>query len=126
MNEYIQAEKYQDALNKINEIQNTINQMKLNGQKREASGVQVFSNQAMASYDAFSQSYNYYEDYINLLIKEDYDNADLKYTEYSKKYSEAISMGSDEESSISETINEADSWYQSNVGVCFDLFNNYS
>ncbi|MEM0231428.1 MAG: hypothetical protein QXT20_04530 [Candidatus Woesearchaeota archaeon] len=126
MNEYVQSEKYQDALNKVNDIQSTISKMKSNAQKREASGVQDFSNNAMASYDAFSQSYNYYKDYINLLIKEDYNNADLKYTEYLKKYSEALSLGSDEESSITRTINEVDTWYQDNIGICFGFFKNYS
>ena len=126
LGEYVLAEKYQDALNKINVIQNTLEQMKTNAQKREATGVQDFSSGALASYDALSYSYNYYKDYINLLIKKDYDKSDLKYIEYSKKYSEAISMGSDEDSSISETINEADSWYKNNIGACFDIFEKYS
>src|SRR3989344_3835789 len=71
LGEYVLAEKYQDALNKINVIQNTLEQMKTNAQKREATGVQDFSSGALASYDALSYSYNYYKDYINLLIKKE-------------------------------------------------------
>ncbi|MHA1748613.1 MAG: hypothetical protein ACTSYF_08250 [Promethearchaeota archaeon] len=126
MNEYVQSEKYQEALQKANEIQNTVNQMKINAQKREATGIQDFSAEAMTSYDAYSESFEYYKEYINLLINGDYENAELKYIEYSQKYSEAISMGTKEEASISETINEADMWYQNNIGVCLDLFTQYS
>lgn len=126
MNEYVQSEKYQDALTKVNEIQNTVSKLKQNAQKREATGIQDFSTEAMESYDVYSESFEYYKEYINLLIAEDYDSADLKYTEYSQKYSEAISMGTDKEASITETINEVDKWYQSNIGVCFDIFKNYS
>ncbi len=126
LNEYVQSEKYQDALQKVNEIQNTINQMKINAQKREATGIQDFSAEVMASYDVYSESFEYYKEYINLLINEDYENAESKYIEYSQKYSEAISMGTEEEASISATINEADVWYQNNIGVCLDLFTQYS
>jgi len=126
MNEYVQSEKYQEALQKVNEIQNTVNQMKINAQKREETGIQDFSAEAIAAYDAYSESFEYYKEYINLLINEDYENAELKYTEYSQKYSEAISMGTEKEASISERINEADAWYQNNIGVCLDLFTQYS
>ena len=100
MNEYVQSEKYQDALAKLNELQTTINQMKNNAQKRKDSGIQVFSSETMASYDAFSDSYNIYKEYVNLLIDEEWEEAETKYIEYSQEYSEAISMGSDEEASI--------------------------
>ncbi len=126
LNEYVQSEKYQDALQKVNEIQNTINQMKINAQKREATGIQDFSAETMASYDVYSESFEYYKEYINLLINEDYENAESKYIEYSQKYSEAISMGTEEEASISAAINEADVWYQNNIGVCLNLFTQYS
>ncbi len=126
MNEYVQSEKYQDALSKVNEIQNTINQMEDNAQKRKDSGIQTFSTEAMQSYDALSDSYNTYKEYINLLIDEEWEESETKYIEYSQGYSEAISMGSDEDASITETINEADTWYQDNIGVCFGLFRSYS
>ncbi|MDK2907743.1 MAG: hypothetical protein PWQ87_201 [Candidatus Woesearchaeota archaeon] len=126
MNEYVQSEKYQDALSKVTEIQNTISQMKDNAQKRKDSGIQTFSTETIQSYDALSNSYNTYKEYINLLIDEDWEEAEIKYIEYSQEYSEAISMGSDEDASITEAINEADTWYQENIGVCFDLFESYS
>ena len=126
MNEYVQSEKYQEALSKVNEMQSTINQMKYNAQKRKDSGIQSFSTEAMESYDALSDSYNVYKEYINLLIDEDWEESEIKYIEYSQEYSIAISMGSDKDASITETINEADTWYQNNIGVCFDLFRSYS
>jgi len=124
MNEYVQSEMYQEALQKVNEIQNTVNQMKINAQQREATGIQDFSAEVMISYDAYSESLEYYKEYINLLINGDYESAELKYTEYSQKYAEAISMGT-EEASTSEAINEADAWYQNNIGACLDLFTHY-
>jgi len=126
MNEYVQSEKYQEALAKVNVIQNTVSQLKQNAQERDATGIQDISTESIKSYELYSESFEYYKEFINLLIAEDYDSADLKYTIYSQKYSEAISISSDEEASITETINEVDNWYQSNIGVCFDLFTSYS
>ena len=126
MNEYLQSEKYQEAFSKVNEIQTTINQMEDNAQKRKDSGIQTFSTEAIQSYDALSDSYDIYKEYINLLIDEEWEESETKYIEYSQEYSEAISMGADEDASIIETITEADTWYQNNIGVCFDLFRSYS
>jgi hypothetical protein len=119
LDEYVSAEQYDDAIGEISKIQKTIYDMKSNAELRADSGIQTFSEEVMASYDALIDSYNIYRQYI---LEEDEDEYEALFLKYSQSYANTIAMGTDEDGSITVTINEIDDWYQSNIGVCINLF----
>lgn len=122
---YEEMGNYYGVLKEIDALQGNIAKMKENVQAMQARGIQVLTNEQIESLDMLSQALDGYKGYISSLMHEDYETAKLKYAESYQKSSVAISMATKNAYSATEIANKMDSWYQNNIGVCFDLFNNY-
>lgn len=125
MNNYIDSEDYENAKGKVDELQEIIRRMKEKDERKIALGIITVPQEVMDSYDVYLEAYELYGEYIEFYEAGDTINAGQKYTEHLNKYNEALELESNT-MGLSETINEVDSWYQDNIGVCFDIFEEYS
>ncbi|MEK6826241.1 MAG: hypothetical protein AABY07_06235 [Nanoarchaeota archaeon] len=121
---YVDAGRYQNALQEVRNIKKTVREFKENLIRRKEYNIQVISNNQLQSWDSLLEVYDIYEEYLNLEIQGDYYLADSKYQELTEKFSDAIVESGEE--SITEAIDEIDGWYENNIGSCFDIFEEYS
>jgi hypothetical protein len=124
MNSKVESGEYEDALVRSEQLIELFNNLKVNEYQRANLSVQNYSAEVLSVWDLYIESWEIYNEYLDLLIDGKYTQAETKYTEYSENYNEALEI--EYEENISEGNNEIDQWYQSNIAVSFDLFENYS
>lgn len=119
LQKHVSADRTQDALNQIDEIQKTIEYIQKNAESRTATGIQIFSQETLGYYAELMDSYDVYGQYV---LEEDEDRAESLYRQYSEIRSDAVAMITDDDAGVTNKVNEIDAWYQSNIGVCINLF----
>ena len=119
LQKHVSADRDQEALNQIDEIQKTIENLQTNARSRSATGIQVFSHETLDNYGELIDSYEIYGRYV---LEEDEERAESLYRQYSEMRSHAVAMITDDDASVTNTINEIDAWYQANIGPCINLF----
>ena len=124
MNSQVENGETEDALINLEQLIEIVKDLKVNERQRANLSVQNYSEEMLGIWDIYIDAWDLYNEYLELILDGRYTQADSKYTEYSEKYNEALELESGE--NISEGNNEIDQWYQNNVAVSFDLFENYS
>jgi len=108
----------------IEKLKQIVRKLKSNAEQRSSLGILTFSEKILSSWDLYIDSLDELKEYVNLLKAEDYESAEIQYTVYSKAYTKAINAGQEE--SLTSSLNEIDKWYQDNIGICLDIFEQYS
>ena len=119
----VESEEYKDALDYPDQLIQYCNDMKTNDQQKGNLNMVNYGTETSRMWNLYIKSWELYEDYLNLLIKQKYSIAESKYTEFSEKYSEAYEIEATQ--NINKLNNDLDAWYHGNIGIYIDLFEEY-
>jgi len=124
INEEIESGYYDDALSDIDDLKQIVVDIKNLVLRQSELGILTYDEKVISSWGIYLESLDELKKYVNYLKAGDYESADSQYTIYSQKYTEAVKASESE--NINLINNQIDAWYQNNIGVCVDIFVQYS
>ena len=124
INEEIESGYYDDAISDIEDLKQIVKDIKDLVLQQSELGILTYDEEVISSWDIYLESLDELKKYVDYLKLGDYESADSQYMIYSRKYTEAVKASESE--NINLINNQMDNWYQSNIGICVDLFVQYA
>jgi hypothetical protein len=123
MNEKVTSEEYEDASEYPEKLIQYCNELKDNDLQKDNLSIIDYNQTILGVWDIYIESWELYDEYLDLIIGGKYSQADTKYTEYSQKYNDALEIESSQ--NVNKINDQIDAWYQENIGDYSDLFEEY-
>jgi len=123
MNQKDQNEGFEDLLQYPEQLIQLCWKLKDNDEQKNNLNIVTYSEDIINIWDIYTEAWELYEEYLNLLVVGRYGSAESKYTEYSQKNNEALEIEATQ--NLNEINNQMDQWYQKNIGEYLDLFEEY-
>lgn len=119
---FIEQKNYPEAKNRITELKNIVENLKINSEKINETKIQ---NKNIDIYDSLIDTYNIYNEMISALENEDFDLAKQKESEFEEKYAYILVKDKSQIFYLDSELENIYSWYSENIGVCLSLFEEY-
>lgn len=123
MNNYVEMEDYETAVEKVLEAIQFYHDLKNISFARANLDVVIYSEEDLSLWELYIEGWQYYLEYLNLVIEGKYYQAEEQYDTYEEKYNQILEIEASE--NVRETNEEIAIWYTANIGVYKDIFIDY-